>query len=101
MVFFKLLTYNFTVAEWFARSLMNREVSGSNPSKGNSFKKKVSQINIELTISVAISLIANLLQLKHWKALVANTQKLVWTTAHKLLVQFYPNFTGMISTKSS
>jgi hypothetical protein len=29
------------------------------------------------------------------------TQKLVRTTPHKLLVQFYPNFTGMISTKSS
>jgi hypothetical protein len=31
----------------------------------------LSQINIELNISVATSLIANLLQLKHWKALVA------------------------------
>jgi hypothetical protein len=30
----------------------------------------------------------------------ADTQKLVRTT-HKLLVQFYPNVTGMISTKSS
>jgi hypothetical protein len=28
-----------------------------------------------------------------------DTQKLVRTTSHKLLVQFYPNFTGMISTK--
>jgi hypothetical protein len=30
-----------------------------------------------------------------------DTQKLVRTTPHKQLVQFYPNFTGMISTKSS
>jgi hypothetical protein len=30
-----------------------------------------------------------------------DTQKLVGTTPHKLLVQFYPNFIGMISTKSS
>jgi hypothetical protein len=30
-----------------------------------------------------------------------DTQKLVRTTPHKLLVQFYPNITGIISTKSS
>jgi hypothetical protein len=29
-----------------------------------------------------------------------DTQKLVRTTPHKLLVQFYPNFTGIISNKS-
>jgi hypothetical protein len=72
MVFFKPLTYNFTVTEGFALSLRNREVWSSNPSWGNSFFSHfLSQINIELNISVAISLIANLLQLKHWKALVA------------------------------
>jgi hypothetical protein len=72
MVFFRPLIHNFTMAEVFARSLMNREVWSSNPSRGSSFFfKLLSQINIELTISVAISLITTLLQLKHWKALVA------------------------------
>jgi hypothetical protein len=33
--------------------------------------------------------------------MLPDTQKLVRTTPHKLLVQFYPNCTGMISTKSS
>jgi hypothetical protein len=37
--------------------------------------KLLSQINIELNISVAITLIANLLQVKHWKALVAVYKK--------------------------
>jgi hypothetical protein len=34
-------------------------------------------------------------------SVLPDTQKLVRTTPHKLLVQFCPNFTGMISTKSS
>jgi hypothetical protein len=34
-------------------------------------------------------------------SVLPDTQKLVRTTPHKLLVQFYPNFTGIISTKSS
>jgi hypothetical protein len=34
-------------------------------------------------------------------SVLPGTQKLVRTTPHKLPVQFYPNFTEIISTKSS
>jgi hypothetical protein len=74
MVFFRPLSYNFTVAEGFARSLRKREVWCSNPRQLIFFFKlfKSNKHWIEYQCStVAISLIANLLQLKRWKALVA------------------------------
>jgi hypothetical protein len=57
------------------------------------FANCLSQINIELNISVAISLIANLLQLKHWKALVAlYKNKLVYNlTTFTFLTILDPN----------
>jgi hypothetical protein len=39
--------------------------------------------------------------LRSFFCVLQDTQKLVRTTPHKLLVQFYSNFTRMISTKSS
>jgi hypothetical protein len=72
MVFFKPLTYKVTVTEGFARRL-GGERSGVQIQieVTHFFSNCFSQINIGSDISVVISLIANLLQLKLWKALVA------------------------------
>jgi hypothetical protein len=92
MAFFGPLTYNFTVAArlWIDRSRVQISVEATHFFSKFYF---LSEINIELTISVAISLIANLLQLKHWKTLVAlYKNKLVYNlTTFTFLTFWDPN----------